>query len=79
MSRPRSTVLKIGDKVSHKKKEGVVVFVEPNSIKPYNVHFYPSGRGLFGFSDLEKVKPLFQLAELVDEDDLIIKEVVDAQ
>ena len=81
MSRPRSNVLKVGDKISLKKtkREGVVVFVEPHISKPYSVHFYPEGRGLFGFSDLEKVRPLFQLADQVDEDDLIAKEPFDAQ
>lgn len=82
MSRPRSNVLKVGDKISLKKKkksEGVVVFVEKNALKPYSVHFHPEGRGLFAFNELEKVRPLFQLAELVDEEDLIVKEPIDAQ
>jgi hypothetical protein len=73
MSRPRSNVLKVGDKIKHLKmdKDGVVVFVEPALPVRYSVHFYPQGRGLFKYDELEKVKPLFKLAELVDEEDLI--------
>jgi hypothetical protein len=77
MSRPRLNVLRVGDKITHKKKEGVVVFVEPRIKKPYSVHFHPIGRGIFDFNELEKVRPLFKLAELVDEDDLIPKEPCD--
>lgn len=68
MSRPRSDVLKVGDKVSHKNKEGVIVFIEPAKPLLYNVHFYPDGRGLFKHSDLKKIRPSFKLEELYDED-----------
>jgi hypothetical protein len=77
MSRPRSTVLKVGDKVSHNKKDGVVVFVEPNSSKPYSVHFHPEGRGLFRFSDLEKVRPMFNMEELEEDEIITTKETID--
>jgi hypothetical protein len=78
MSRPRSKYLKIGDKITFNKLEGVVVFIEPNSSTPYSVHFYPEGRGLFKFSDLKKVKPKFIIDELEnDKSFLSIKETID--
>jgi hypothetical protein len=79
MSRPRSNILKVGDKVSYKAKEGVVVFVDYNHPKPYNVHFCPFGRGTFKFDDLIKIKPTFKAIELIDEDALAIKETIDGQ
>jgi hypothetical protein len=74
MSRPRSRELKIGDKVKHGKKEGVVVFVQQNFVKPYNVHFYPNGRGLFSFDELEKVKPIVKLVDESEEFEILTEE-----
>lgn len=79
MSRPRSNILKVGDKVSHKDKEGVVVFVDYNHPNPYNVHFCPFGRGTFKYNDLVKIKPTFKAIELIDEDTIIPKENIDGQ
>lgn len=71
MSRPRSNILKIGDKISHNKKDGVVVFVEPNSDKPYSVHFFPDGRGVFKYNELKKVRPIFNVIELEKSQELL--------
>jgi hypothetical protein len=79
MSRPRSNVLKVGDKVSYKKEEGVVVSVSNCKIRPYNVHFMSHKRGLFGFNQLTKVRPQFNLVELVDEEVISNKDSIDAE
>jgi hypothetical protein len=80
MPRPRSNVLKVGDKVSHKSKEGVIVFVEPGNPLLYSVHFYPQGRGLYKINELQKIRPSLKFEELMDEDMTSIseKELVDA-
>jgi hypothetical protein len=79
MSRPRSNVLKVGDKVSYKKHEGVVVSVSDYKVKPYNVHFMSHKRGLFNFNDLSKVRPKFNLTELVDDETISIKDSIDGE
>lgn len=78
MPRPRSNVLKVGDKVSYKKFEGVVVFVSSCDLKPYNVHFVNHKRGLFEFNQLKKVRPQFNLEDIADEDN-IDKDFIDAK
>lgn len=75
MPRPRSNDLKVGDKVKQKEREGVIVFVEPQKPSLFSVHFYPTGRGLFRQEELEKVRPTFKLAELVDEEIIESEEV----
>ena len=79
MSRPKLTFLKVGDKVTCGKKEGVVVFVEPHATKQYSVHFHPTGRGYFDFNQLTKAKPLFKLKDLIDEDEEVTEDSLDKE
>jgi len=67
MARGRKPQLRVGDtitKVSDKTAQGVIVHISkhPDCLgvildRPYDVHWYPSGRGKYAKEKLLKVKP----------------------
>lgn len=67
MARGRKPQLRVGDPVSNandKNKTGVIVHIstEPTSLgvileRPYEVHWYPHGRGAYAKDELLKIKP----------------------
>lgn len=67
MARGRKPSLRIGDsvtKVNDKTSQGVIVHISkhPDNIgvileKPYDVHWYPNGRGSYAKDELLKIKP----------------------